>query len=145
MQQRGKLEVTHHRRRVKTGGLPGATSREAPIPSTPETSRPEEELSGLGVSPVKFTGTVAGRPVDVMIDSGSAEDFISLKAAERLGDEEGTVFLRHECVVGGWQQAGAELEDFGVQLRVGQHRERLQLHGLPVKGHEIILGPTVAA
>ena len=85
MQQRGKLEVTHHRRRVKTGGLPGATSREAPIPSTPETSRPEEELSGLGVSPVKFTGTVAGRPVDVMIDSGSAEDFISLKAAERLG------------------------------------------------------------
>ena len=55
--------------------------------STSDTSRPEVELSGLGISPVKFTGSVAGRPVDVMIDSGSAGDFISLKTAERLGME----------------------------------------------------------
>ena len=97
------------------------------------------------MSPVKFTGTVVGRPVDVMIDSGSAEDFISLKAAERLGMRK-VPFSSDTSV---WLADGSKLalswDYFGVQLRVGQHRERLQLHGFPVKGHEIILGPTVAA
>ena len=139
-QQPEPKEETQDRRRVKTGGLPRAVSCEAPAPSAPDTSRPEVELSGLGVSPVKFTGSVRGKPVDVMIDSGSAGDFISLKAAERLGMEKVPFASDSSVQLADGSKLEVNWKTPLFNLRIGSHRERLQLHGLPLKGHEIILG-----
>ena len=109
-------------------------------PNAPDTSRPEVELSGLGVSPVKFTGSVRERPVDVMIDSGSAGDFISLKAAERLGMEKVPFASDSSVQLADGSKLEVNWKTPLFNLRIGSHRELLQLHGLPLKGHEIILG-----
>ena len=70
-QQRRKLvEATHRRLTVKNEGPLGVSSRETQVPNPSEASQPEVELSALGVNPLKFTGLVAGQPVEVMIDSG---------------------------------------------------------------------------
>ena len=140
-QQRRKLvEATHRRLTVKNEGPLGVFSRETQVRNPSETSQPEVELSGLGVNPLKFTGLVAGQPVEVMIDSGAAGDLISQTVANRLGMRKVLYNSNTNVQLADGSKIAMSWKTPMFNLRIGKHRERLQLHGLPLKGHEIILG-----
>ena len=137
--RKATLESTH-RVTASTKGLPRAYSREAPVPSPLVPDSPEVTLAGMGVDPLKLTGLVEGKPVTVMIDSGSAGNFISREAAKRLGMAK----LPYTSNVNVRLADGSKLPltwrtpQFRFQL--GDHQEQLHLLGLPLQGHEIILG-----
>ena len=140
-QHRRKLvEATHLRLKVKTEDPLGVSSRETQVPNSSEISPPEVELTGLGVNPLKFTGLVAGQPVEVMIDSGAAGDFISQSVANRLGMAKVPYVSNTNVQLADGSKLAMNWRTPMFNLRIGKHRERLQLHGLPLKGHEIILG-----
>ena len=116
--QKKKLGSTH-RVVSRTKGLPGALSHGAQVPNPLAPEPPEVVLAGMGVDPLKITGLVEGKPVTVMIDSGSAGNFISRKAAERLGMEETIVLRQRQCTAGGWQQAPSHLAHSPVSIEAG--------------------------
>ena len=134
-----QLEST---RRADSGtkGLLAALSHGAEIPSPLEPEQTEVVLAGMGVDPLKFTGSVKGKPVTVMIDSGSAGNFISREAAKRLGMAK----LPYSSDVSVRLADGSKLPLSWrtplFQLKMGDHQEEMHLLGLPLQGHEIILG-----
>jgi hypothetical protein len=75
-----------------------------------------------------------------MIDSGSAGNFISSTAAKRLGMRK----LPYSSNVRVQLPDGSKLpltwRTPQFELKLGDHAEELHLHGLPLRGHEIILG-----
>ena len=134
-----QLEST---RRADSGtkGLLAALSHGAEIPSPLGPEQTEVVLAGMGVDPLKFTGSVKGKPVTVMIDSGSAGNFISREAAKRLGMAK----LPYSSDVSVRLADGSKLplnwRTPLFQLKMGDHQEEMHLLGLPLQGHEIILG-----
>ena len=125
---------------AKPEGLPGAPSHRAQVPNPLELGPPEVELAGLGVDPLRLTGSVAGRPVTIMIDSGSAGNFISSEAAKRLGMQKLPYSGSESVQLADGSRIPLTWRTAQSVLKVGNHEERLHLHGLPLQGHEIILG-----
>ena len=76
------VEVVHATDAAANDGLQkndGSHSGDHPPSQTPfaEVSGETVHLAGLGVNPLIFKGTLSGKPVKIMIDIGSAGDFVS--------------------------------------------------------------------
>jgi hypothetical protein len=75
-----------------------------------------------------------------MIDSGSAGNFISRKAADRLGMAKLSYFGNVNVQLADGSRLPLTWRTPQFKLKLGDHQETLHLHGLPLRGHEIILG-----
>jgi hypothetical protein len=91
--------------------------------------------------PWEYAGTLGGRPVRVLLDSGAAANFLSAKVAAEMGlhllgiGEDGVGFAlmpdgtQREC-------KATKL----LQLRIGGHREKIAFNVTQLEEHEVILG-----
>ena len=119
----------------------GSHSGDHPPSQTPfaEVSGETVHLAGLGVNPLIFKGTLAGKPVKIMIDSGSAGDFVSQRVVDKLGlDKQTDVSSKVQLADG--TQLDLDTSTTRLLLTMGTHLEHTKLSVLPLEGHKVILG-----
>ena len=97
-------------------------------------------LAGLGVNPLIFQGTLAGKPVKIMIDSGSAGDFVSQRVVDRLGLDTKQTDVSSKVQLADGTQLDLDTSTTRLLLTMGTHLEHTKLSVLPLEGHEVILG-----
>ena len=91
--------------------------------------------------PWEYAGTLCGKPVRVLLDSGAAANFLSARVAVEMGIEEpdteevGVGFARmpdgsqQRCIATGI-----------LPLQIGEHKEDIALNVTRLEDHEVILG-----
>ena len=98
-------------------------------------------LAANVMNPWEYAGTLGGRPVRILLDSGAAANFLSVKVVVEMGlqllgiGEDGVGFAlmpdgtQREC-------KATKL----LQLRIGGHREKIAFNVTQLEDHEVILG-----
>ena len=127
------------------GGLQktdGNLSGNRPPSRTPSFKMPAEivHLAGLGVNPLIFKGSIAGKSVKIMVDSGSAGDFISQHVVDRLGLNTQRSGVSSKVQLADGTQLDLDTTTSKLLLTMGTHLEHTKLSVLPLEGHEVILG-----
>ena len=91
--------------------------------------------------PWEYAGTLGGRPVRILLDSGAAANFLSAKVAVEMGlqllgiGEDGVGF----ALMPDGTQRECEATEL-LQLRIGGHREKIAFNVTQLEEHEVILG-----
>ena len=103
------------------------------------------EMASMGaanvMNPWEYAGTLGGKPVRVLLDSGAAANFLSARVAVEMGlqlkevGEDGVGFAR---MPDGTQRECKATKL--LQLRIGGHREKIALNVTQLEEHEVILG-----
>ena len=97
--------------------------------------------AGESEDPYVYDGKLAGRPVRILLDGGAAANFLSARVAAEMGlplkdtVEDGVGYARMPDGTRRRCKATNLLE-----LRIGDHRERIAFNVIELEDHEVILG-----
>ena len=93
------------------------------------------------VDPWQYHGLLNGQPVQVMLDSGAAANFLSATVAETMGL---SFVTPTKDDIGFAEMPNGSLSECKatkpLSLRIGAHREKLAFNATSLKGYDVILG-----
>ena len=128
-------------RTVSVGAAPPTNSNVSARVAAIGASEMAPMLARWAEDPWEYAGRLNGRPVRVMIDSGAAANFLSVKVAEEMG----LPLLEPKANDVGFARMpnGARSECKATQvldLQIGGHRERIAFNATTLEDHDVILG-----
>ena len=107
------------------------------------TTTPEISLHALvGVSSpqtIRVTGIINGRPLHILIDSGSTHNFVSLKFAKRMGCCK-TASPAFAVMVANGERLTCEEIYLVVPMEIQEYRFQANVYPLDLQGPDVVLG-----
>lgn len=99
-------------------------------------------LSGdMAVGTIRFTGSISGQPVQILLDGGSSDNFIQPRLVKSLRiPAEPTSPFKVLVGNGSYLQGDSRVHDLGLEIQGNQ--VQVSAHVLPVTGADIVLGAT---
>ena len=98
-------------------------------------------MATVAVDPWEYQGLLDGRPVNVMLDSGAAANFLSARVAAELGLK---LLTPRSDEIGLAQMPNGSTSECQatklLSLRIGGHRDKIAFNATRLDGYDVILG-----